>query len=86
MAVFFDGRCACGRETCDFTCLTYTAYMCNTQNNIGTWQEHIKKKPITNADRIRSMTDEELATWLYIHRWNDLESILEWLKQESEGE
>ena len=23
-----------------------------------------KKKPITNADRIRSMTDEELAKWI----------------------
>lgn len=38
----------------------------------------------TNADRIRSMTDEELATWIYMNRWNDIESLLEWLRQESE--
>jgi len=25
------------------------------------------KKPITNADRIRSMTDEELADWLGVY-------------------
>ena len=43
--------------------------------------------PVTNADRIRSMTDEELADWLW---WNnDLYSrvgmdLLDWLKQEAE--
>lgn len=63
MAVFFDGRCACGREVCDFTCITYAAYM-SKQNNIGTWQERMKKELITNADRIRSMSDEELAEWI----------------------
>lgn len=26
---------------------------------------NFKPKPITNADRIRSMTDEELAEWFY---------------------
>ena len=46
-------------------------------------RQFIDHKPLRNADRIRAMTDDELATWLYIHRWNDLESILEWLKQES---
>lgn len=25
---------------------------------------HYKPKPVTNADRIRSMTDEELAMWI----------------------
>lgn len=64
MAIFFDGRCACGREVYDFTCITYAAYM-SKQNNIGTWQEHMKKEPITNADRIRAMTDEELAAWFF---------------------
>lgn len=39
----------------------------------------------TNADQIRAMTDEELATWIYMNRWNDIESLLEWLKQESES-
>lgn len=27
--------------------------------------EHFKPKPQTNADRIRSMTDEELAEWVW---------------------
>lgn len=30
-------------------------------------REHFNQKPITNADRIRSMTDEELAHWMYKH-------------------
>lgn len=45
---------------------------------------------MTNADRIRAMTDEELAKHLY---WWDnsplhasLERWLEWLKAEAEGE
>lgn len=43
------------------------------------------KPPMTNADRIRSMTDEELADFLVtkmpgdICDWEDL--MLEWLKQ-----
>lgn len=43
------------------------------------------KKPAkrSNADRVRAMTDEELATWIYMNRWNDIESLLEWLKQEA---
>lgn len=56
----------------------------------------------TNADRIRSMTDEELATWLNCMQSNayhcgefgrtnaaypfDNKAWLEWLKEESEGE
>lgn len=41
--------------------------------------------PQTNADRIRAMTDEELAEWIYTHRWNDLDGLLDWLKQEVKG-
>lgn len=35
-------------------------------NKIGTWQKRIlaNKPKQTNADRIRAMTDEELAEWL----------------------
>lgn len=45
--------------------------------------------PITNADRIRAMSDEELAEYLRWH--NDLYSRngmdwLDWLKEEAEGE
>ena len=39
-----------------------------------------KVKPMTNADRIRSMSDEELAEFLCIFRNN----IKEWLKKNEE--
>ena len=42
-------------------------------------------KPYSNADRIRSMSDEELAMCLYeigyYRGWNALEGTLEWLRQ-----
>ena len=42
----------------------------------------------TNADRIRSMSDEELAMCLYEigydRGWNALEGTLEWLQQPAE--
>ena len=37
----------------------------------------------TNADRIRAMTDEELAHFLAWH-WNKKDYGLEWLKQPAE--
>ena len=40
-------------------------------------------KPQTNADRIRAMTDEELAHFLAWH-WNKKDYGLEWLKQPAE--
>ena len=46
--------------------------------------------PKTNADRIRSMTDEELAEMLcsgtckYCHSYNKDCDILEWLRKEVE--
>jgi hypothetical protein len=53
-----------------------------------------EKKPITNADRIRAMTDEELAEFLYDGCCREGEAFpcsdvgckkcwLEWLKQEA---
>lgn len=43
----------------------------------------------TNADRIRSMSDEELARWLdnffWGHKKVNLFDILKWLKQPAEG-
>lgn len=39
--------------------------------------------PKTNADRIRAMTDEELAHFLVWH-WNKKDYGLEWLKQPAE--
>ena len=45
-------------------------------------------KPQTNADRIRSMTDEELAMCLYEigydRGWGAPEGTLEWLQQPAE--
>ena len=52
-----------------------------------------RTEPTTNADRIRAMTDEELAdflayTWATSARaWQkDTGETLHWLKQRSEGE
>ena len=56
----------------------YLAKLVQVQTNIC-----VTEKTISNADHIRAMTDEELATWIYMNRWNDIESLLEWLKQES---
>ena len=45
---------------------------------------YFKKKPITNADRVRAMMDEELADWLVMNgNGDDFQSWLEWLKQEA---
>ena len=45
-------------------------------------------KPYTNADRIRSMSDEELAMLLYEvgydGGWGALEGTLEWLRKPAE--
>lgn len=41
-----------------------------------------KPKPTTNADRIRAMTDEELAEWIISITEDDTEGWLDWLKQE----
>jgi hypothetical protein len=59
-------------------------------SNFGTAQQGqgVQKRIITNADRIRAMTDEELAyeilswfNWLNAVEWDD-KRIIEWLKQE----
>ena len=49
-----------------------------------------KPNPISNADRIRAMTDEELAdeilkwfNWLNAVEWDE-DRIINWLKQEAE--
>lgn len=43
-------------------------------------------KPATNADRIRSMTDEELADWLVMNgNGEDYKTWINWLKQEAEA-
>ena len=48
------------------------------------------KAPLTNADRIRAMSDEELAELLfqvgYDNGWGMKEYALEWLRQPAEEE
>lgn len=49
----------------------------------------IQRKPITNADRIRAMSDEELMLWLYAYAdgsGKTREQWLEWLKEEVEDD
>ena len=58
------------------------------------WFDHLQALPITNADRIRSMTDEELAWFISCPEHNDwrttclkddgcLTCRTKWLKQEA---
>ena len=48
----------------------------------------VEPKPITNADHIRSMTDEKLAEWLAKNdpECDTPEWWLDWLKQKAEDE
>lgn len=51
---------------------------------------HYKPKPITNADRIRAMTDEELAEFIsgkartFGKEYEGYMSALDWLKEEAQ--
>lgn len=65
---------------------------CNVWHNCGEdCPKYIKGKQ-TNADRIRQMTDEELAKFLvnfkntFGEEYEGEMSCLEWLKEEVEGE
>lgn len=64
-----ESGCACSRNTCK-GCITYETYK-------------TVKKPTTNADRIRAMTDEELAELLEGEYGNMMpNTALSWLKKE----
>ena len=46
---------------------------------------------MTNADKIRAMTDEEMAKWILNHDchtnlygYDPIEAVLDWLKQEAD--
>lgn len=41
-----------------------------------------RTEPHTNADRIRSMTDEELADALFYGQFTTKQATLDWLRQE----
>lgn len=52
-------------------------------DDIGKRSEALKRKK-TNADRVRSMTDEELADWLIMNgNGSDYQTWLNWLRQEA---
>ena len=63
------------------------------QTEVQMIAEHLKKHPKTNADRIRSMTDMELAKYLYVKtcedgypQFDNIPEWLNWLKQECADE
>ena len=55
----------CGNKTASGYCAT-TACINPQYSNIGTAQygQGVQKRIITNADKIRAMSDEELAKWM----------------------
>lgn len=72
MAEFSDAKsgayCMCTREKCSDECRTYRRF---------------RPKPKTNADRIRAMSDEELAAWIAKRSpGTTAERWLDWLRQE----
>ena len=49
----------------------------------------IQRKPISNADRIRSMSDEELAEFIWDYNFMHHEKpqeLIEWLRQDVDDE
>lgn len=74
----------CGNKTASGYCAT-TACINPQYSNIGTahYGQGVQKRIITNADRIRFMTDEELAEWIISITEDNTEGWLEWLKQEA---
>ena len=58
----------CGNKTASGYCAT-TVCINSQYSNIGTVQygQGVQKRIITNADRIRSMTDEELAEFMALN-------------------
>lgn len=53
---------------------------------IDEYFEIVKSNKQTNADRIRSMSDEELADWIYYHntKFSSEKQWLGWLQSEAE--
>lgn len=77
---------AVAKEACGYAPLTRVI----SENEVKEILEQEKEKPQTNADRIRNMTDEELAAYIlnfkntYGEEYEGESSFLEWLKAESE--
>lgn len=53
-----NGVCICG----------YSGHPTVRSDSCTAWKP--QKEIVTNADRIRSMTDEELADWMAVRSWN----------------
>ena len=81
----------CGNKSASGYCAT-TACINPQYSNIGTVQygQGVQKRIITNADKIRAMSDEDLAEWLADHPVVSMydgsnpqhKAWLDWLKQE----
>ena len=61
---------------------------CEDKEQMARYIEEHQPKPMTNADRIRAMSDEKLATWMaecnaYGER-GDASQWLPWLQQPAE--
>ena len=75
----------CGNKTASGYCAT-TACINPQYSNIGTahYGQGVQKRFITNADRIRAMTDDELAFYIVNHpMWTDESACVNWLKEEA---
>lgn len=78
-------KCICAN--CGRTFLTFElSWLCDDCRNKRFEKRNEKNKP-TNADRIRAMSDEELADVLRVFATKPMQgSFLKWLKQPAEGE
>ena len=93
MAIFTTGNynCACSREKCDWSCPDFVTMMSGKTPN--PLEKYVLQKPQTNADKIRAMSDEELANFLMDVAWRggiETENgivrwtLIDWLKQEEQ--
>ena len=80
-------KISASKEACNYNPLTRVIPVAD----ILEIMEQEKGKPQTNADRIRSMTDDELAAYIlnfkntYGEEYEGESSFIDWLRAESEG-
>lgn len=65
----------------EIKCINCNSYF--TKEDIWGRGEETAPKPITNADCIRAMTDEELADALFYGQFTTKQATLDWLRQEA---
>lgn len=81
--------CALGWAYCDGNCSTCQKVVTTATTTTGATPDFLtgmSHHPVTNADRIRAMSDEELASLLVHSPWMREESALEWLKSPAGGD